>query len=299
MKKQYNTLLMIGSMTSLLLLAVQVEGKVRVVASIPDLASIAAYIGTERIDAATIARGSDDPHTVELLPSHMLKVARSDIYLKVGLGLDQWADGIIDGSRNGRLVVVDCSQGIETLEKSAGRVSAEMGDVHPFGNPHYWLDPSRGAQVAATIASALAKVDPPGGEHYFIRLAAFQEETDRRKVEWQRQLLSTPSLQLLTYHQSWVYLAAAFNLEIVGVVEPYPGIPPTASHLEKLIDLVTTNKVGLLLQEPFYPADAGRFLARRAGMRILIASPSCGGISPDDYFDHIDQIVGGIAGDVR
>ncbi|MEO5617400.1 MAG: metal ABC transporter substrate-binding protein, partial [Candidatus Eisenbacteria bacterium] len=141
-------------------------GRLRVAASINDLASIAASVGGEQVEVFSIARPTSDPHRVEALPSYMVKVARSRLYLKVGLGLDQWADALIEGSRNRKLRIVDCSRGVALLEIPTGKVDASMGDVHPDGNPHYWLDPRNGAQVARTIAAALAEADPANAERY-------------------------------------------------------------------------------------------------------------------------------------
>src|SRR5262245_16279247 len=134
--------------------------KLRVAASTNDLASIAASVGGDQVEAFAIARPTADVHRVEVLPSSMVKVARADLYLKVGLGLDGWADAIVAGSRNARLRVVDCSRDVAVLEKPAGRVTAAQGDVHPDGNPHYWLDPANGAVVARNVAAALAQADP-------------------------------------------------------------------------------------------------------------------------------------------
>ena len=141
-----------------LLVLSDASAKVRVVASIPDLASIAATVGGDGVEASSIARGGSDAHRVEVLPSYMVRVSRADLFLKVGLGLDLWADQIVDGSHNARVTIVDCSRDIEPLERPAGRVDARMGDVHPDGNPHYWLDPRNGGVVARTIAEALGRV---------------------------------------------------------------------------------------------------------------------------------------------
>ena len=134
--------------------------KITVAASNNDLASIAASVGGDQVETFAIGRPNADAHRVEVLPSYMVKVSRAHIYLKVSLGLDQWADQIIDGSRNDKLVVVDCSANVNILEKPTGNVNASMGDIHPNGNPHYWLDPRNGGVIAQTVATALSKVDP-------------------------------------------------------------------------------------------------------------------------------------------
>src|SRR6266540_4983257 len=145
------------------------QAKLNVAASTTELAPIAASVGGDQVDVFAIARPTADPHRIEALPSYMVKVSRARVYLKVGLGLDQWADAIVDGSRNASVEIVDCSRDVRVLEKPTGKVDASMGDVHPNGNPHYWLDPRNGAMVAGTVAEAFAKADPANAARYRSR----------------------------------------------------------------------------------------------------------------------------------
>jgi zinc/manganese transport system substrate-binding protein len=267
--------------------------KVRVAASITDLASIASYVGGDRVDAFSIARGYDDPHNVEVLPSYMVKVSRADLYLKVGLGLDQWANLIVDGTRNAKVKMVDCSGQVQVLEKPTGRVSAEQGDVHPEGNPHYWLDPAAGVAAARVIAKALTNADPDGAALFAQNLDRFAAEAEQRMAGWKKQI--GQGAPIITYHKSWEYLEAAFGLELVGNVEPVPGIPPTAAHLKDLVDVIKSRGVKLIIQEPYFPDDAGQFLQRETGVKVLTLWPSCKGTASGDYFQHLDDLVNQIA----
>ena len=160
--------------------APRADAKVKVVASITDLASIASSVGGDDVEISVIAKPTSDVHRIEALPSYMVRVSRAQIYLKVGLGLDQWADAIIDGSRNPKLTVVDCSAGVPVLEKPAAVDAslAKLGDVHPYGNPHYWLDPKNGAIVAQTVADALGKLDPAHADDFAKRAEAFGAEAE-------------------------------------------------------------------------------------------------------------------------
>jgi zinc/manganese transport system substrate-binding protein len=271
------------------------SARLRVIASTTDLASIAASVGGGLIEASAIARPGADVHRVEVLPSYMVQVARADLYLKVGLGLDQWADGIIDGSRNAKLKVLDCGAGITPLEKPA-TVNASMGDVHPFGNPHYWLDPRNGAIVAREIADELGRRDPANAAAYGARAEAFAKEADAAFARGKRIVAKLPVKTVFTYHSSWVYLAQAFGLEIAATAEPVPGIPPTAKHLQELVAIARQRKVTALIQEPYFSDDAGKFLARESGVRIVRASPSCDGPQAGSYLAHFDAVLGQLAG---
>jgi zinc/manganese transport system substrate-binding protein len=217
-------------------------------ASTTDLASIAASVGGDQVDVFAIAKPSADPHRIEALPSYMVKVSHAKVFLKVGLGLDQWADAIVDGSRNSSVQIVDCSRDVHVLEKPTGKVDASMGDVHPDGNPHYWLDPRNGAVVATNNADALAKADPKNADQYHARAEAFGKEA---QATWERNAGAAKKLAshtVFTYHRSWSYFADAFGLDVVNTVEPVPGIPPTAKHLAELVDQAKARKVGVLIR---------------------------------------------------
>src|SRR5258706_1491276 len=264
--------------------------KLRVGASTNDLGSIAASVGGDQVEVFAISRPSADPHRVEVLPSYMVQVSRANIYFKIGMGLDQWADGIIDGSRNSKIQVVDCSKGINPLEKP-GQVSAALGDVHPFGNPHYWTDPRNGAIVANNVAEALGKLDPAHAADYRARAEAFGKEAAASYTKDQAIVATMPVNRIFTYHRSWPYLGDAFGLEIAETVEPLPGIPPTAKHLQNLVRIAKESKVPVLLQEPYFSEDAGKFLGRETGIRVVKASAACDDTKPGSYLAHIGSVL--------
>jgi len=268
------------------------SAKVKVVASTSDLASIARWIGGEMADVESIARGTSDPHYVEVLPSYMIKVAKADIYLKVGLDLDRWANEIIDGSRNGKLVVVDCSSQIEPMERPTTKVDASMGDVHPQGNPHYWLDPANGLKVADQVADALMQVDGANVSYYADRLEQFTRTYERMKSEWEAKAAVLSGLEIITYHNSWPYFSRAFGVQVAGFVEPKPGIEPTPSHTGKIVELVKAKKIRVIGVEPYFSRRAPDTIARLTGAKVVILPPSVGGVDgADDYFRLFDAIL--------
>ena len=268
---------------------------IRIIASTTDLASIAATVGGDQVEVAAISRPNSDVHRVEVLPSYMVRVARAQVYLKVGLSLDQWADQIIDGSRNAKLTVIDCSQHVEALDKPIGRVDARQGDVHPNGNPHYWLDPHNGGVVAQDIAEALGRLDPAHAGDYRTRAGAFAAECERHRAAAVADVAGLAVKEILTYHASWVYLAHATGLSVAGTVEPNPGIPPTGGHLQDLVELVRQRQLKVLLQEPYFSDEAAGFLARETGVRTVKVSPSCDGTTPGSYLAHFDGLIAAIA----
>ncbi len=274
---------------------ISVQAKVKIAASLPDLASIAATVGGDQVDVFSIAKSNANPHFVEVLPSYMIKVSRVDLYLKAGLSLDQWADAIIEGSRNSKIQIVDCSNGVEVVEKPNGKVDASLGDVHPQGNPHYWLNPANGIQVAENIRDALKQADPSHAALYDANVDKFKVEAEKRIQGWQIKMAPLKGASAITYHSSWIYFTHAFGIKVVGHVEPFPGIPPTAKHLQELVDLIKTQKVGILIQEPYYQDKDPKFLTSQTGIRVFRFTPSCDGIGPGDYLKHFDIIVDGLS----
>jgi len=254
--------------------------KIRVAASINDLASIASSVGGDEVEVFSIARSTADTHHIEVLPSYMVKVSRANVYLKVGLGLDQWADGIIDGSRNAHIKVVDCSKDVPLLEKPTQQVNASMGDVHPYGNPHYWPDPRNGAIVAQTIAEALASVDPKHAADYRDRADKFGKEAEETWKRGKMVAEEMPVKVMVTYHRSWTYFANAFGFEVAAEV----------------VNIVKERHVPIFLQEPWFSSDAGNFLAREGGLRVVVASPSCDTPAAGSYLSHIGDLIAKIGG---
>lgn len=273
------------------LVPIQAAAKIRVAASLNDLASIANTVGGDQVEVFAIARSNTDVHRVEALPSYMVKVSRAQIYLKVGLQLDQWADAIIDGSRNEHLTMVDCSQGVHVLEVPTGRVDASMGDVHPNGNPHYWLDPRNGAVVAHNIAEAFAKQDPSHAADFRARAEAFGKDAGVAYHKGQQMTSGLASKVVFTYHRSWSYFADAFGLEVAATAEPVPGIPPTARHLADLVQIAKSRRVRVLIQEPYFPSDAAKFIERQAGVRTVVAASCCDAPTTGSYLAHFTTVL--------
>jgi ABC-type Zn uptake system ZnuABC Zn-binding protein ZnuA len=278
-----------------LIIAGQSQAEVRVVTSTTDLASIAKIIGGDNVKVESICRGAADPHFVQLLPSYMVKVGRADIYLKVGMDLDYWADQIIDGSQNGKLVIVDCSQNIEPVEVPTGQVNASMGDIHIKGNPHYWLAPGNGIPIAEVITDALKRVDPKNDESYDKGFQEFQTALQAKMDQWRESAAALAGKEIITYHNSWPYFALAFGIEVAGFVEPKPGIEPTASHTAQLITLMNTRGIKVIGKEPYFSDRTPKSIARQTDAQIVDLPTSVGGVKDaTDYFALFDALLGAL-----
>ena len=261
-------------------------GKVNVVTSTTDLADIVKQVGGDRVMVTSIARGNQDPHYVEILPSYMMKVRKADIYFMVGLELDLWAQYIIDGSRNRKLKVVDCSVEINKMEVPIGKVDASMGDLHRFGNPHYWLDPENGKLIARMITRELSAFDVKGQEDYNNRLANFEQQVDLSLEKWESEFSNLVGKKIIFYHNSWPYFTARFGLKTVEFLEPKPGITPSPSKLNQIIQIIKSNDIQLIASESYFSDRVPKFIATKTSVKTVMLAQSVGALDGIvSYFD--------------
>jgi len=269
----------------LMLLSIAITwGKVKVVTSTSDLAAITREVGGNLVKVESIARGSQDPHYIEVLPSHMLKVKRADIYLKVGMELDLWADKIIGGSRNKNLVIIDCSENIKAQEVPAGKIDASMGDIHRFGNPHYWLDPLNGPVIAESIVRALSLKDPENAAKYEDNLRIFIETIRKRQESWLVKYADLKDVEVIYYHNTWPYFNNRFGLQVLDFVEPKPGIMPTPNHVDHLVKLIQNKQLKILAMEPYFSDKAPNYLVQKTDIKVVKLAPSVGAQEGTDTY---------------
>ena len=263
--------------------------KVRVVATLSDLASIAEAVGGERVEVRSIAEGKQDPHAVEILPSYMLMLKKADLFLKVGMDLELWSRGIVSGARNPDLHIVDCSTGIGVLERPTTPVDAGMGDIHVGGNPHYWLDPRNGKVIARNVADGLIRVDPEGAATYEERLALFEARIDEKMDEWTAAMEPYRGTQVVFFHNSWPYFCRAFGLEAAGFIEPKPGVSPSPGHTANVIRLIRARGIEVIAMSPYFDRKASESVARQSGATLVVLASSVGGVEgADDYLSLFD-----------
>lgn len=276
------------------------QAQIKVITASTDLKYICEQVGGSEVKAESLAAGDQDLHMVEPRPSMVFKLKKADMVVRVGLDLDMWMDSLINAARNKALFYgapgyVDASAGVPLLEKPEGKVDASMGDIHIYGNPHYWLDPANAKKVAQNIKAGLKRLRPEKAEFFEGNCSAFEREVDARLTGWERRMAPLKGLKVVTYHSSWPYFARRFGLEVVGHVEPKPGIPPTASHLDELVKLMKRDGVRVILSESYYPRKGPDFLAARTGAELVQAPVSTGGAKGvATYFDVFDTVIAGI-----
>lgn len=279
------------------LAAVPASAKLKVVSTLQDFASIASAIGGDRVETFAIAKGYQDPHSVDAKPSYVLKLASADLLIVAGLELEiGYLPPLLDQSRNdkvrpGNPGYLDASVGCDIIQH-AGAVTRAMGDVHPYGNPHYWIDPENGRVIARSIAAKLSQLDPGGKEAFQKNLAAFETKLTAKQKEWDAALAPYAGAKIVTFHDSWPNFAKHFKLEVAGHVEPKPGIPPSPNHTLDIINLVKSNGIKVILSEPYFDQKTPKSIAEKTGAVALVFYPSVGGKPGiDDYFQLFDANV--------
>jgi ABC-type Zn uptake system ZnuABC Zn-binding protein ZnuA len=272
------------------------HANIKVVTTLQDLADIAGRIGGDRVSVSYLARGDQNPHFIEVKPSYMMKVRSADILFMVGMELELWAQQIIDGSRNASLDVVDLSQGIDKLEVPT-RLDASQGDVHRYGNPHYWLDPRNIRVIADEMVSAFTTVSPSDGDYFRSNEAAFLSQLDAKIQHWDEVMKPFAGSRIITFHKSWSYFAKWLDLNVVDQIEPKPGIQPTPSHTADLIQLVRKGNIKAIVVEPFYDTSAAERIVAETGARIIRLTTSVGGVDQArDYISMMDYNINTLAG---
>jgi ABC-type Zn uptake system ZnuABC Zn-binding protein ZnuA len=307
--------------------------ELRVVTTTTDLAAIARAVGGDRVEVSAIATGREDPHFISAKPSYMMAATKADLWIRVGLELEiGYEELILDGSRNADIRIgtpghLDVSEGVLRLEVPTQRIDRSMGDIHPLGNPHYWLDPLNGRIVAGNIAGSLGRLRPEHAEYFNDRLKAYQCELDEHMFgaelveraggaklwalllkERLDSVLDDPGMpalggwlaamkphagkKVVTYHRSWSYFAHRFGLVVAAELEPKPGIPPSPGHVAKVVRRVKAEGIKVLLMEPFYSREAPDFAAAQTDIRVVECANSVGG-QPEatDYLAMLDNVV--------
>jgi len=274
------------------------QGKLNVVTSTEDLAAIAREVGGDRISVESIARGYQDPHFVEAKPSFILRMQKADLLIVVGRELEiGWLPPLITQSRNSKVQpggagYLDASMQARILDLPTGQVTRAMGDVHPLGNPHYWLDPENGKLVAKSIAAKLGELRPNDRAVFDQRLQDFTTRLDAAEKGWLAQLAPYKGVKVVTYHSSYPNFSERFGLDVIGFVEPRPGIPPTPQHTLDLIGEMKRQNVKVVMVEPYFDLKTPNAIGRETGAQVIVLPPSVGGVKEiTDYFKLFDYDV--------
>jgi zinc/manganese transport system substrate-binding protein len=259
------------------------QAKLNVIGTTEDLASIAREIGGDRVTVDSLAKGYQDPHFVEAKPSFILKLQKADLLIVVGRELEiGWLPPLIQQSRNAKIQAgadgyLDASTQAKILDIPQGQITRAMGDVHPSGNPHYWLDPENGRIIAKSIADKLAQFRPADKAYFDQRLTDFTNRVNEGLKRWLAAMAPFKGASVVTYHRSYPNFADRFGLNVVGYVEPRPGIPPSPGHTLDLIQEMKRDQIKVILMEPYFDQKTPNSIASQTGAKVVVLPPSVGG----------------------
>jgi zinc/manganese transport system substrate-binding protein len=259
------------------------QGKLNVVATTEDLGSLAREIGGDKVSVTSLARGYQDPHFVDPKPSFILAVSRADVLIVVGRELEiGWLPPLLTSSRNSKIQVggpgyLDASMNVKILELPTGEITRAMGDVHPLGNPHYWLEPGNGRRIAQAIRDKLSQVSSGNASYFAQRYSDFDTRLAAGEKRWDATMAQYKGTKLVTFHRSWPNFMERWGLDVIGYVEPKPGIPPTPQHTIEVIDEMKRQGAKLIIVEPYFDLKTPQAIANQVGGKVMVLAPSVGG----------------------
>ena len=304
MRRPTQALLVIFLGFAALAVSAGAASKVRVVASLPDLKALTEAVGGDLVDVESLARGSQNPHDIEVRPSLMLKLRRADLLVRNGVGGDPWVEPLLMGAQNSQIFpgfpgYVDASVGVRILAPT-GPVDRSRGDIHPEGNPHYTLDPGTAAQVTQNIVDGLKRVAPESAAKFDEQRQAFLVGLEADIGRWQRTLGPFRGAKVVTHHATFDYFLNRFGLLLAGTVEDRPGIPPSPIHLANLIRQIKDQGIKVIVAEPYADPSAVELVARDGGARALTLPSAVGGVKgADTYVKTIEYNVDALAGALK
>jgi zinc/manganese transport system substrate-binding protein len=269
--------------------------KFNIAATLPWIGSIASEIGKDKVRITSFVKPTQDPHFVEAKPSMILDVRKADILMYNGMDLEiGYLPVLVESSKNPKIQTAnpgnfDCSKFIEPIEIPTV-VDRSMGDVHPQGNPHYQLSPKNILRVAEGMAEVLSRADPENTSFYLKNFSSFKQRLQEKQKEWSA--IPLRGKKFLAYHKFFEYLASEFGFEIIGYIEPKPGIPPSAGHIGKLIEMIRKTKPDGILSLSYYGQKEVNFLSQKTGVKSIIVPHDVGETEKvKDWFSLMDQVL--------
>jgi ABC-type Zn uptake system ZnuABC Zn-binding protein ZnuA len=274
--------------------------KLTVITTSTDLKSIAEYIGGDKVRVQSITKGYANSHKIDPKPSFMVKLHKADVFIRIGLDLEQWAQLLIDGARNPRIrfgepghVIASVGVDLQGLAVRGGAmIDRSLGDIHIYGNPHFWLDPLNGKIIARNILDGLKSNSPENADYFEENKRLFDKEIDTHMIKWKERMKPYSGTKVIAYHRSWPNFSKRFGINVVGYVEVRPGIAPSPAHIANLIKRMKAEEIRVIIREPCYETKIPKFISSKTGATVLTLPVSVEGVSEvKDYFGLFDYII--------
>jgi zinc/manganese transport system substrate-binding protein len=277
---------------------------IKIVTTTPELAAITREIGGNLVSIETLAKPDSNYHTIEAKPTDVSKVARADVFVRVGMDLDMWADALLNTARNPKVNrsatgYVDASVRVRKRGVTTDTINGASGDVHPMGNPHYWLDPKDAVVMSYEILLALRSADPTNAKTYDANYSRFSTEINGKLTGWLSALAPYKGKGFITYHDEWVYFAERYGLNSFGFMEPKPGFPPSGAHINTLIQQMKAKNVKAIILSSVYSSRYADLIAKEIGSKVVRVPYSVGSMGTNTYDDYMEKIVRSFAEALR
>jgi zinc/manganese transport system substrate-binding protein len=283
----------------LLLLCVEAAftGPLQVVATYGYIGDIVQRIGKDRVEVVTLARGDYNPHLIIPKPSYIAKMRRADLLVINGGQLEiGWLPQIIKQANNGAVQpgehgFLDLSMYVHLIDVPTS-VSRELGDVHPEGNPHFFLDPDNIPVIAKAITERMSELDPGNQAFYEANNKELFVLWQQNMKLWEEKLKPVKGEKIVEYHKIFDYFLHRFGLVIAGTIEPLPGIPPTTKHIADIEKLIDREHVKFIFQDVYNPQDASSYLAKRLNIKLVVLPHDVGAVKEaENVFEVFAEII--------
>lgn len=261
--------------------ALEAAEKIKIVATTSTFASLTEAITGDRAEVYFIASPKQNIHYIAPTPRDVMKVKRADVFVHAGLDLElAWRQPMLNAAANPRFLSgdkysIDVSRGVRLLEVPAS-VSRAGGDIHLYGNPHYWMDPENAKVIVKNIADGLSGIYPGDAALFQEKARRLIGEIDAKIADWSARMARFKGAPVVTYHRNWIYFTERFGLEIAGELEPKPGIPPAPRHLAELERTMREKGVRVVIRESYQESRSPKKVARETGAEVLLLAQSVG-----------------------
>ena len=270
------------------------RANLKIVTTATDFADIAREIGDGKVDVHSVMKGPENIHNVLPKPTEMTYLNEADLFVQSGLDAEPWRDNLLAGARNPKVAAnrpgnVDMSQGIAIKDAPTGKIDRSMGDVHAYGNPHYTLNPKIAQRMAFTLYMAMVKADPANADLFKQNTIKFVKQMGEVAKQIREEFKPYDGLKVMTFHDAWKYYADAISIDVVGTIEPKPGITPSPAQVQQEIDMMKRVGVKVVICETWDDVKLAQYVADQAGAKMVLLPDHVNGVEGVDTYPKLFQ----------
>jgi len=267
---------------SLLLFTLPVSAKVNIFACEPEWKSLAEALGGEYVSVYSATTAFQDPHYIEARPSLIAKTRQADLLVCTGAELEVgWLPLLLRQSGNASIQENEPGFFLAAAQVERIEIPTELdrsqGDVHASGNPHVHWDPYRLLTIAKALSKRLIIIDGDNAAGYQQRYRAFEAQWQKQIESWETHATQLNGKKVIVYHKNWSYLLNWLGIDIVGDLEPKPGIPPTSTHLASLLGKVRSTKADFILIANYQDDKGAHWLSEKVNIPVINLPFTIGG----------------------